>query len=128
MLDEEDEHVVDPAQQEKVRAKEEIDHAQPEGHLVGDKNEEGYEDVIRDFPSDIGIRKQLLHEDECQQLSDRRPQVRKRNLCEIVNRRPVELVLPDNLAASFRFWVAVGLKHGDQFLHCFFLLNDSSLK
>ena len=34
MLDEKDEHVVDPAQKERVRAKDEIDHAQPEGHLV----------------------------------------------------------------------------------------------
>ena len=65
MLDEEDEHVIDPAQQEKVRAEDEIDHAQPEGHLVDVNCEARYEDVKQHFITDVGSGNEDGRYDEC---------------------------------------------------------------
>ena len=65
MLDEKDEHVVDPAQKESVCAKDEIDHAQPEGDLVGVKCEARHENVIQHFIPDVGVWNDEGRKDEC---------------------------------------------------------------
>ena len=65
MLDEKDEHIVDPAQKEKVRTEDEVDHAQPERHLVDVKSHAGHHDVKQHLISDVGSWNEGGREEEC---------------------------------------------------------------